>query len=247
MRASPFSIRAKNPKRLAAWKLNMIRFFKRISFSSGLPDCRRWSHVKLLVCVSRRCRKDIHLDFPALARLRVPPVDDRRVMALASILAVAQTSVENSLQQLINTRTHRLENQRIHGFWMVYLPIDYLPKKSQRTIHVGKYTSPNGCLVSFWGNFRPIFMDELFPFAECDRWNNHVRFLKGVTERDGGMDLEVEVYSYQPNVAGDGRNPASVDMANINLSHILTGFHTCQVVQDFFHQQYPPQPGNKAY
>ena len=85
-------------------------FSKRISFSSGLPDCRRWSHVKLFVKVSRRWWKDIHLDFPALARLRVPPVDDRRVMALASILAVAQTSVENSLQQLINTRTHRLEN-----------------------------------------------------------------------------------------------------------------------------------------
>ena len=32
----------------------------------------------------------------------------------------------------------------------------------------------------------------------------------------------------------DGKNPAPVDMADIPL---LTGFHTCQVVQDFFHQQ----------
>ena len=33
----------------------------------------------------------------------------------------------------------------------------------------------------------------------------------------------------------DGRNPAPVDMVNIPL---LTGFHTCWVVQNFFHQQY---------
>ena len=33
----------------------------------------------------------------------------------------------------------------------------------------------------------------------------------------------------------DGRNPAPVDMVNIAL---FTGFHTCQVLQDFFHQQY---------
>ena len=33
----------------------------------------------------------------------------------------------------------------------------------------------------------------------------------------------------------DGRNPAPVDMANIPL---IAGFHTCQAVQDFFHQQY---------
>ena len=32
-----------------------------------------------------------------------------------------------------------------------------------------------------------------------------------------------------------GRNPAPVDMVNIPL---FTGFHTCLVVQDFFHQQY---------
>ena len=29
--------------------------------------------------------------------------------------------------------------------------------------------------------------------------------------------------------------PAAVDMVNLPL---FTGFHTCQVVQDFFHQQY---------
>jgi len=33
----------------------------------------------------------------------------------------------------------------------------------------------------------------------------------------------------------DGKNPAPVDMVNIPL---FTGFHTSQVVQDFFHQQY---------
>ena len=33
----------------------------------------------------------------------------------------------------------------------------------------------------------------------------------------------------------DGRNPAPVDMIN---SPLLIGFHTSQVVQDFFHQQY---------
>ena len=33
----------------------------------------------------------------------------------------------------------------------------------------------------------------------------------------------------------DGRNPTPVDVVNISL---LAGFHTCQVVQDFFHQQY---------
>ena len=31
----------------------------------------------------------------------------------------------------------------------------------------------------------------------------------------------------------DGRNPAPVDMVNISL---FTGFPTCSVVQDFFHQ-----------
>ena len=31
----------------------------------------------------------------------------------------------------------------------------------------------------------------------------------------------------------DGRNPAPVDMVNIPL---FAGFHTSQVVQDFFHQ-----------
>ena len=33
----------------------------------------------------------------------------------------------------------------------------------------------------------------------------------------------------------DGRNPAPVEMENLPL---FTGFCTCQVVQDFFHQQY---------
>ena len=33
----------------------------------------------------------------------------------------------------------------------------------------------------------------------------------------------------------DARNSAPVRMVNIPIS---TGFHTCQVVQDFFHQQY---------
>ena len=33
----------------------------------------------------------------------------------------------------------------------------------------------------------------------------------------------------------DGTNPAPVDMVNNTL---FTGFHTCKVVQDFFHQQY---------
>ena len=33
----------------------------------------------------------------------------------------------------------------------------------------------------------------------------------------------------------DGRNPAPVDMVNIPL---FTRFYICQVVQDFFHQQY---------
>ena len=33
----------------------------------------------------------------------------------------------------------------------------------------------------------------------------------------------------------DGRNPAPIDAVNIPL---FAGFHTCQVVQDFFHQQY---------
>ena len=33
----------------------------------------------------------------------------------------------------------------------------------------------------------------------------------------------------------DGRNPAPVDMVNFPL---FAGFYTCQVVQDFFHQQY---------
>ena len=32
----------------------------------------------------------------------------------------------------------------------------------------------------------------------------------------------------------DGRNPAPVDMVNFPS---FTGFHTCWVVQDFFHQQ----------
>ena len=32
-----------------------------------------------------------------------------------------------------------------------------------------------------------------------------------------------------------GRNPAPVDRVNIT---VFTGFHTCWVVQDFFHQQY---------
>ena len=32
----------------------------------------------------------------------------------------------------------------------------------------------------------------------------------------------------------DGRNSAPVDMVDIPL---FTGFHTCLVVQDFFHQQ----------
>jgi len=35
----------------------------------------------------------------------------------------------------------------------------------------------------------------------------------------------------------DGQNPAPVDMVNIPL---FIGFHTSQVVQDFFHQQYFP-------
>ena len=33
----------------------------------------------------------------------------------------------------------------------------------------------------------------------------------------------------------DGRNPAPVDMVDIPL---FTRFHTCQVVQDFFHERY---------
>ena len=33
----------------------------------------------------------------------------------------------------------------------------------------------------------------------------------------------------------DGRNPALVDMVNVPL---FEGFHTCQLVQEFFHQQY---------
>ena len=33
----------------------------------------------------------------------------------------------------------------------------------------------------------------------------------------------------------DGRNPAPVDLVN---NPLFTGFHTSQVVQDFFHQQY---------
>ena len=35
--------------------------------------------------------------------------------------------------------------------------------------------------------------------------------------------------------AQDGRNPAPVDMVNIP---VFTRFYICQVVQDFFHQQY---------
>ena len=42
------------------------------------------------------------------------------------------------------------------------------------------------------------------------------------------------INDYQTTV--DGRNPAPVDMVNISL---FTGFPTCWVVQDFFHQQYP--------
>ena len=34
----------------------------------------------------------------------------------------------------------------------------------------------------------------------------------------------------------DGRNPAPVSYGK--TSHYLQGFYTCQVVQDFFHQQY---------
>ena len=37
----------------------------------------------------------------------------------------------------------------------------------------------------------------------------------------------------KPNTV-DGRNPAPVDMVNIPL---FAGFHTCQVVQEFFRQQ----------
>ena len=39
----------------------------------------------------------------------------------------------------------------------------------------------------------------------------------------------------------DGQNPAPVDMVNIPL---FIGFHTSQVVQDFFHQQYEQQQQN---
>ena len=35
-----------------------------------------------------------------------------------------------------------------------------------------------------------------------------------------------------------GRNPAPVDMQNLPL---FTGFYLSQVVQDFFHQQYPAE------
>ena len=35
----------------------------------------------------------------------------------------------------------------------------------------------------------------------------------------------------------DGRNPAPIHMVHIPL---FAGFHTCWVVQDFFHQQYVP-------
>ena len=49
-----------------------------------------------------------------------------------------------------------------------------------------------------------------------------------------------------PNAAGDGRNPKNqLILGKCQISHIFTGFHTCQVVRDFFHQQYPPQSGNK--
>ena len=51
-------------------------------------------------------------DFLALARTGVPPVDDRRVMALASIVAVAPTSVENS-KPLILLGTNRAPPARV--------------------------------------------------------------------------------------------------------------------------------------
>ena len=38
----------------------------------------------------------------------------------------------------------------------------------------------------------------------------------------------------------DGRNPASIEMVNIS---VFTGFHTCQVVQDFFHQVWQDSGG----
>jgi len=48
---------------------------------------------------------------------------------------------------------------------MVYLPIDYLPKKSQRTIHVAKYTSPMDAMendsISFWGQCTADFHGRL--------------------------------------------------------------------------------------
>ena len=37
------------------------------------------------------------------------------------------------------------------------------------------------------------------------------------------------------NTTVDGTNPAPVDMVN---NPLFAGFHTCKVVQDFFHQQY---------
>ena len=46
---------------------------------------------------------------------------------------------------------------------------------------------------------------------------------------------EVSAHYLNCNTVG-GRNPAPVDMVNISLSR---RFYTCQVVQGFFHQQFP--------
>ena len=48
--------------------------------------------------------------------------------------------------------------------------------------------------------------------------------------------MEITSSNYQFSGATvDGSNPTPVDLVDIPLS---TGFHTCWVVQDFFHQQY---------
>ena len=48
-------------------------------------------------------------------------------------------------------------------------------------------------------------------------------------------DFKIQRIQFQGWNTVDGWNPAPVDMVNIPL---FTGFHTSQVVQDFFHQQY---------
>ena len=70
-------------------------------------------------------------------------------------------------------------------------------------------------------------------------------FLRGVSESQVRSQLETNnskllgrPFSPQKNMQRrgtvDGRNPAPVDMV---VYPIIYRFHTCQVVQDFFHQQ----------